>query len=152
MKKCPACSEENEDEFKHCTNCGKDIRLVPAQKLTPAQKGDYWSASSQQKSSSEQVAPDTRRYVIQQYNQYMYQQRVYVPIYRVKYQNIYYVVRSQGFKYKCPKCGYEWHPTTQNPVACPGPGCHVKFGWKVRMGVDLRPWFIPIAASVEISR
>ncbi len=21
---------------------------------------------------------------------------------------------------KCRKCGYEWHPRTQKPVACPG--------------------------------
>ena len=153
MKKCPApgCATENDDDAKFCKECTKDIRLVPIQKKSPYQKEDYWGGQTAAPSQkpTEQIAPDTRRYVIQEYYQYI-NRSVYAPTYRVKVQNIYYVVRSHGFKYQCPKCRQFWHPNVAQPTACPK--CSVKFGWKVRLGMDLRPWFIPLGVSVEISR
>lgn len=147
MKKCQGCSTENDDDATYCKKCSKKIGL------TQYQKGDYWgNSSSSQKPSSEQINPNTRQYAIQQYRQYINYHGVFAPSYHVKVQNIYYVVKSSGYNYQCPRCGYSWRPTVQNPSACPGPGCHVKYGWKVRAGIDLRPWLIPLGVSVEFSK
>ena len=151
MKKCPSCSTENEDDSKHCKECAKDLQLVPVHKPTPYQKGDYWSMPRRTQSSAE-ITPQICHSVERQYVQYMTYQRVYAPSYRVKFQNIYYIVKSYGFKYQCPKCGYIWSPNVRYPHSCANPKCHVNFGFKVKLGIDLLPWLIPLGVSVEISK